>query len=231
MCCSSLLIGHGTSVNGEDAKFNLVGPDLSASEWAALLKPIPGRLVFVDTTGASFPFLQKLAGRGRVILTATDSAAQQFETVFPEFFIKAFERSGGGSRQERPRLVVGSVQLRERRRAPVVRAARPAADRASAARRQRRRRGAGGAESGHRRRRGARDVSGAEQRRRAARRSRRCSRRRPTSSARSTRSKRGRRRCRPMNMPPSSNGSWWSSRASRSRSARNRELSERNLRI
>jgi hypothetical protein len=86
-----LLIGHGTSANGEDAKFNLVGPDLSASEWNDLVKPIPGRLVFVDTSGASFPFMQKLAGRGRVVLTATDSAAQQFETVFPEFFIKAFE--------------------------------------------------------------------------------------------------------------------------------------------
>jgi hypothetical protein len=86
-----LLIGHGTSANGEDAKFNLVGPDLSASEWSDLVKPIPGRLVFVDTSGASFPFMQKLAGRGRVVLTATDSAAQQFETVFPEFFIKAFE--------------------------------------------------------------------------------------------------------------------------------------------
>jgi hypothetical protein len=86
-----LLIGHGTSANGEDAKFNLVGPDLSASEWSDLVKPIPGRLVFVATSGASFPFMQKLAGRGRVVLTATDSAAQQFETVFPEFFIKAFE--------------------------------------------------------------------------------------------------------------------------------------------
>ena len=86
-----LLIGHGTSANGEDAKFNLVGPDLSASEWSDLLKPLPGRLVFVDTSGASFPFMQKLAGRSRVVLTATDSAAQQFETVFPEFFIKAFD--------------------------------------------------------------------------------------------------------------------------------------------
>jgi hypothetical protein len=86
-----LLIGHGTSANGEDAKFNLVGPDLSASEWSDLVKSIPGRLVFVDTSGASFPFMQRLAGRGRVVLTATDSAAQQFETVFPEFFIKAFE--------------------------------------------------------------------------------------------------------------------------------------------
>lgn len=86
-----VLMGHGTSANGEDAKFNLVGPDLSASEWADLLKPIPGRLAFVDTSGASFPFMQKLAGRGRLVLTATDSAAQQFETVFPEFFIKAFD--------------------------------------------------------------------------------------------------------------------------------------------
>ena len=85
-----LLIGHGTSLDGEDAKFNLVGPDLSATEWADLLKPMPGNLVFVDTTAASFPFLRRMAGRGRIVLTATDSAAQQFETVFPEFFVKAF---------------------------------------------------------------------------------------------------------------------------------------------
>jgi hypothetical protein len=86
-----LLIGHGTSLDGEEAKFNLVGPDLSASEWADLVKPIPGRVVFVNTTGASFPFLRRLAGRGRIVLTATDSAAQQFETVFPEYFVKAFD--------------------------------------------------------------------------------------------------------------------------------------------
>lgn len=85
-----LLIGHGTSLDGDEAKFNLVGPDLTAGEWNDLLKPLPGRLVFVNTTGASFPFLRRLAGRGRVVLTATDSAAQQFETVFPEFFVKAF---------------------------------------------------------------------------------------------------------------------------------------------
>jgi hypothetical protein len=86
-----LLIGHGTSLDGEEAKFNLVGPDLSATEWGELLRPLPGRLVFVDTTGASFPFLRKLAGKGRVVLTSTDAAAQQFETVFAEFFIKAFD--------------------------------------------------------------------------------------------------------------------------------------------
>jgi HPt (histidine-containing phosphotransfer) domain-containing protein len=84
-----LLIGHGSG-EGEAAAFNLVGPDLRVAEWADLLKGLPGRLVFVDTTGASFAFLHALAGRERIVLTAADSAAQQFETVFPEFFVKAF---------------------------------------------------------------------------------------------------------------------------------------------
>lgn len=84
-----LLIGHGTSMDGEEAKFNLVGPDLSATEWTDLLRPLPGRLVFVNTSSASFPFLRKLAGKGRIVLTSTDSSAQQFETIFPEFFIKS----------------------------------------------------------------------------------------------------------------------------------------------
>lgn len=89
-----LLIGHGTSVDGpggDDAKFNLVGPDLRATEWDELLKPIAAKLVFIDTTAGSFAFLKRIAGHGRVVLTATDSAAQQFETVFPEFFLKAFD--------------------------------------------------------------------------------------------------------------------------------------------
>lgn len=84
-----LLIGHGTA-GDEDAKFNLVGPDLTAAEWAGLVKPVAGRVVFVNATSGSFDFLERIAGRGRVVVTATDSAAQQFETVFPEFFLQAF---------------------------------------------------------------------------------------------------------------------------------------------
>ena len=80
-----VLIGHGT-----DEKFNLRGPDMMAADWAAQLKPMPGRAVFVDTTSSSFPFLRQLSAPGRVVITATDSAAQQFETVFPEYFITAF---------------------------------------------------------------------------------------------------------------------------------------------
>lgn len=84
-----LLIGHGTA-DSEEAKFNLVGPDLTVDEWAALVKPLPGRVAFVNASSGSFPFLAALAGKGRVVLTANDSAAQQFETSFPGFFVKAF---------------------------------------------------------------------------------------------------------------------------------------------
>jgi len=89
-----LLIGHGTTSESDEAKFNLVGPDLTAGEWAELIRPIPGRLIFVNTTAASFPFLKKIAGRNRVVLTATDSSAQQFETVFADYFVKAFGADG-----------------------------------------------------------------------------------------------------------------------------------------
>jgi hypothetical protein len=86
-----LLIGHGTGGDGNAAKFNLVGPDLNSAEWGALTRPIAARLVFVDTTGGSFPYLEAMAGPHRLVITANDSPAQQFETVMPEFFVKAFE--------------------------------------------------------------------------------------------------------------------------------------------
>jgi hypothetical protein len=85
-----MLIGHGT-YDGDIAKFNLVGPDIDSTEWASLLQGITGRLVVVNTTGASFPFLAELSARGRVVITATDSAAQKFDTVFPQYFIEALD--------------------------------------------------------------------------------------------------------------------------------------------
>ena len=84
-----ILIGHGSTGDAEDSKFNLVGPDLSVREWAELLKPLAGRIVFVDTSGGSFPFLKALAAPGRIVLTATNSPGQVFETVFADFFIRS----------------------------------------------------------------------------------------------------------------------------------------------
>jgi hypothetical protein len=84
-----VLFGHGT-YDGVDAKFNLVGPDLEAAEWRTLLAGLPSFVVIVNTTGASFPFLQRLAAPRRVVITATDSPAQRYDTVFPRFFVDAF---------------------------------------------------------------------------------------------------------------------------------------------
>ncbi|MEP7118362.1 MAG: hypothetical protein ABI880_12315, partial [Acidobacteriota bacterium] len=83
-----VLLGHGT-FDGEQAKFNLVGPDLTASDWAVMLNAVPGRLVVVNTTESSAPFLEALAAKGRVVITATETAAQKYATVFPDYFAKA----------------------------------------------------------------------------------------------------------------------------------------------
>jgi hypothetical protein len=83
-----ILLGHGT-YDGEAAKFNLVGPDLTAAEWASLLNGVPAKLVVINTTEASFPFLERLSGPNRIVITATDSAAQKYATVFPGYFAKA----------------------------------------------------------------------------------------------------------------------------------------------
>ena len=83
-----LLLGHG-SFDGIDAKFNLVGPDLTANEWAALIKPIAGKIVFVNTTPSSSPFLKALAGPNHVTMTATDQPGQKYDTVFADAFVQA----------------------------------------------------------------------------------------------------------------------------------------------
>ena len=87
-----ILLGHGT-YDGDVAKFNLVGPDMAAQEWNTLLSGLPGRLIVVNTTAASFPFLEALKGKGRVVITATNSAAQKYATVFPEYLVKAISEA------------------------------------------------------------------------------------------------------------------------------------------
>ncbi len=86
-----VLVGHGSGADSGEAKFNLVGPDLSAHEWAELVAPVPGRLVFINTASGSFPFIQELSAKNHVVITANDSAAQSFETVMPQFVLAAFK--------------------------------------------------------------------------------------------------------------------------------------------
>jgi hypothetical protein len=87
-----VLLGHGT-YDGDVAKFNLVGPDLTAKDWSDLIAGVQGHVAVVNTTEASFPFLESLTAKGRVVITATDSPAQKYATVFPEYFVKAMKEA------------------------------------------------------------------------------------------------------------------------------------------
>jgi hypothetical protein len=84
-----VLIGHGT-FDGKLAKFNLPGPDMSAGDFAAILKTFGTKnVVFVDTASASGPFVEGLAGSARVVVAATRSGAEKFATLFGGYFVDA----------------------------------------------------------------------------------------------------------------------------------------------
>jgi len=85
-----VLFGHGTFAN-KSAKFNLVGPDMAAEDFAPLLAKLKSkRVVFVDTTSASAPFVEALSGPGRVIVTATRTGGEMYATLFGGPFVEAF---------------------------------------------------------------------------------------------------------------------------------------------
>lgn len=82
-------IGHG-NFDGKIAKFNLVGPDLSANDYAQLINNLPTRnVVIVNTASASGEFVKPLSGNGRIVVTATRSGNEQNATHFAEHFIAA----------------------------------------------------------------------------------------------------------------------------------------------
>jgi hypothetical protein len=83
-----VLIGHGT-FDGKEAKLNLRGPDLSAAELTEWLKPFERPLAIIDTTSASAPFMQKLAGRGRVVVSATRSGNEHNYARFGKYLAEA----------------------------------------------------------------------------------------------------------------------------------------------
>jgi hypothetical protein len=83
-----VLIGHGT-FDGQEAKFNLRGPDLSVTELADWLKPFHRPVIVINGTSASSPFINKLSAPGRVIVTATKSGYEQNYARFGQFIAAA----------------------------------------------------------------------------------------------------------------------------------------------
>mgnify|MGYP001599631227 CR=1 FL=1 len=83
-----VLVGHGT-FDGKEAKFNLRGPDVSASELAQWLQPFKRPIAVVDSSSASAPFLGKLAGPNRVVVSSTRSGFEQNYARFGKYFAEA----------------------------------------------------------------------------------------------------------------------------------------------
>lgn len=86
-----ILIGHG-SFDGVEYKFNLVGPDLTAAEIAALCDHIAARRqLIVNTTSASGGAVPALARPGRAVIAATKSGTEKNATVFARYWVEAFQ--------------------------------------------------------------------------------------------------------------------------------------------
>jgi hypothetical protein len=85
------LIGHG-SFDGVEYKFNLVGPDISASELAAMCDRVPARRqLVVNTTSASGGSVVALERLGRGVIAATKSGTEKNATVFARYWVEALQ--------------------------------------------------------------------------------------------------------------------------------------------
>ena len=85
------LIGHG-SFDGVEYKFNLVGPDVSAAELAAMCDKVPARRqLVVNTTSASGGSVPALERPGRGVIAATKTGTEKNATVFARYWVEALQ--------------------------------------------------------------------------------------------------------------------------------------------
>lgn len=76
--------GHGTW-DGKNARFNLRGPDVSADDLSAWLKPLKRPSIIINTSSASAPFITSLAAPGRIVISATRSGNELNFARFGKF--------------------------------------------------------------------------------------------------------------------------------------------------
>jgi hypothetical protein len=83
-----VLIGHGT-FDGREPKFNLRGPDVTDAELLDWLKPIQRPVAILNCFSASGPFLARLSGPNRVVVTATRSGDEQNFARFGQYLAES----------------------------------------------------------------------------------------------------------------------------------------------
>jgi hypothetical protein len=83
------LIGHGT-FDGDEYKFNLPGPDITARELATLVNKLPAkRQLVVNMTSCSGASFAVLSRKDRVVITATKSGTEKNAPVFARYWVDA----------------------------------------------------------------------------------------------------------------------------------------------
>jgi len=87
-----VLIGHGT-FDGRTAKFNLRGPDISADDLGRWIEPMERPVAVINTASSSAPFLMKLSGPNRVVITATKSGFEQNHARFGQYLAESIANS------------------------------------------------------------------------------------------------------------------------------------------
>jgi hypothetical protein len=86
-----VLIGHG-SFDGQQYKFNLVGPDISGAGIAQLCSQVGSkRQLIVNTTSASGGSVAALVHGGRAVIAATKSGTEKNATVFARYWVEALQ--------------------------------------------------------------------------------------------------------------------------------------------
>ena len=99
-----VLFGHGSFTDA--ARINLPGRDLSATDFAELLNRLRDqRIIFVNTSSASGPFIQALSGDGRIVVTATKTGGERNAAIFGGHFVAAFTEGEEEADQNKDRRV------------------------------------------------------------------------------------------------------------------------------
>jgi hypothetical protein len=83
------LIGHG-SFDGDEYRFNLPGPDLTATQLGALFDRLPAnRQLIVNASSASGAVIERWKRDNRLVITATKSGGERTATRFAQYWVNA----------------------------------------------------------------------------------------------------------------------------------------------
>jgi hypothetical protein len=83
-----VLIGHGT-YDGREAKFNMRGADVTDTELANWLSPVKRQVIVINCASSSGPFINRLSGPNRVVVTATKSGFEMNFTRLGQYLAEA----------------------------------------------------------------------------------------------------------------------------------------------